>query len=445
MQATDAGWSIRMAILSDPVLDRPLVAGEDFFVAPVAWLDRHEMLYTANGHIRKRRFNEWSSINIPFRAAVGKTSAFNNVEVPVRELPALEEPSGITVIRAGRLYDGVGNTYRNDSDIVIEGGRIAAVEDRDERPGAIVIDLGDVTVLPGYVDAYATLPDDVDESLGPLLLSLGITTLVAEHRSAAALNSTWSGKNIPGPRVLAASALQNVDSESEAPWLVTVTGDMSAGVSQRNSVRHWQSQGVAVLADSWQVGLGSGASLLIGAGTMPSSPGGKSYQDVQLASGTGVITFVSGLADNSTPGLDSIRNSRQALLLPNPVTPTRRFTAAPDLSAAASTVVLGSKPNGLQPGVALHAEFRALVAAGLSEEQALKAAGVNAAGALGLGLKLGRIATGAAADLVLVDGDPLNNIGDTLKIIGVVRNGRFFSVSGLIDRSADAKQAKTVE
>jgi hypothetical protein len=220
---------------------------------------------------------------------------------------------------------------------------------------------------------------------------------------------------------------------------------MSAGVSQRNSVRHWQSQGVAVLADSWQVGLGSGASLLIGAGTMPSSPGGKSYQDVQLASGTGVITFVSGLADNSTPGLDSIRNSRQALLLPNPVTPTRRFTAAPNLSAAASTVVLGSKPNGLQPGVALHAEFRALVAAGLSEEQALKAAGVNAAGALGLGLKLGRIATGAAADLVLVDGDPLNNIGDTLKIIGVVRNGRFFSVSGLIDRSADAKQVKTVE
>jgi hypothetical protein len=445
MQTTDAGWSIRMAILSDPVLDRPLVAGEDFFVAPVAWLDRQEMLYTANGHIRKRRFNEWSSINIPFRAAVGKTSAFNNAEVPVRELPALEEPSGITVIRAGRLYDGVGNTYRNDRDIVIEGGRIAAVEDRDERPGAIVIDLGDVTVLPGYVDAYAALPDDVDESLGPLLLSLGITTMVAEHRNAAALNSTWSGKNIPGPRVLAASALQNIDSESEAPWLVTVTGDMSAGVSQRNSVRHWQSQGVAVLADSWQVGLGSGASLLIGAGTMPSSPGGKSYQDVQLASGTGVITFVSGLADNSTPGLDSIRNSRQALLLPNPVTPTRRFTAAPNLSAAASTVVLGSKPNGLQPGVALHAEFRALVAAGLSEEQALKAAGVNAAGALGLGLKLGRIATGAAADLVLVDGDPLNNIGDTLKIIGVVRNGRFFSVSGLIDRSADAKQAKTVE
>ena len=50
-----------------------------------------------------------------------------------------------------------------------------------------------------------------------------------------------------------------------------------------------------------------------------------------------------------------------------------------------------------------------------------------------------------AADLVLVDGDPLRNIGDALKIVGVVRNGRFFSVSGLIDRAADAKATKTVE
>ena len=445
MQNAADGWSIRMAILSDPVLDRPLVTGEDFFVAPVTWLDRQQLLYTANGHIRKRRFNGWSSIDIPFRAAVGKTNAFSKTEIAVRELPALEEPEGMTVIRAGRLYDGVGGTYRNNRDIVIEGGRIAAVEDRAERAGAIVIDLGDVTVLPGYVDAYATLPGDVDESLGPLLLSLGVTTLVTENSNAAALNSTWSGKDVPGPRVLAASALQDVDSTAEAPWLVTVTGDMSAGVAQRDSVRHWQSEGVAVLADSWQAGLGSGASLLIGAGTMPSSPGGKSYQDVQLASGAGVITFVSGLADSSTPGVDSIRNSRQALLLPNPVTPTRRFATAPDLSAAASTVVLGSKPNGLQAGVALHAELRALVAAGLSEAQALKATGVNAATALGLGLQLGRIAAGAAADLVLVDGDPLNDIGDTLKIVAVVRNGRFFSVSGLIDRSANARQDKTVE
>ena len=97
------------------------------------------------------------------------------------------------------------------------------------------------------------------------------------------------------------------------------------------------------------------------------------------------------------------------------------------------------------PGVALHAEFRALIEAGLNAEQALKAAGVNAADALGIGLRLGRIATGAAADLLLVDGDPLADISDAIKIIGVVRNGRFFSVSGLMDRAASARQPETVE
>ena len=236
--------------------------------------------------------------------------------------------------------------------------------------------------------------------MGPLLLSLGVTTLVADHPDAANLNLRWSGKDTPGPRILPANSIRDFD---------------------------------------------TGATLLMNVGSTPVSPAGNSYQDVQIAMGPGASTFVSGLADSATPTLASIFTVRQALLLPHPVTPIRRFAEAPDLSAIASTVVLGSKPNGLQAGLALHAEFRALVAAGLSEEQAIKAAGVNAATALGLALKLGRIATGAAADLVLVDGDPLNNIGDTLRIIGIVRNGRFFSVSGLIERSENAKRAKTVE
>ena len=445
MQLGEDGWTVRMTILSKPVLDREIIAGEDFFVAPVSWLDRQQMVYTANGHIRKRRFDSWTSINVPFRATVGKGDAYGDTPPAVRDLPPIDEPQGLTVIRAGRLYNGIDSTYRSNPDIVIEGGHIAAVENRKDRTGAIVIDLGDVTVVPGYIDAYAALPEDADESLGPLLLGLGITTLVAEHERAEALNAVWSGKDVPGPRVLAANSMVDASAAPQLPWLVTVTGDMTAGVAQRDAVQNLQSRGVAVLADNWQVGLGSGAALLIGTQTMPTSPAGRSYQDVQVASGAGTITLVSGLADISTPEIDAVLRSRPALLISDSVSLTRRFAGPPNLSAAAATVVLGSQPNGMPPGVSLHAEFRALVAAGLSAEQALKAAGVNAAGALGLSPRLGRIATGAAADLVLIDGDPLNRIGDTLKIIGIVRNGRFFSVSGLIDRSAKAREAKTVE
>jgi imidazolonepropionase-like amidohydrolase len=127
--------------------------------------------------------------------------------------------------------------------------------------------------------------------------------------------------------------------------------------------------------------------------------------------------------------------SRQARLLKGFPTALRRFSEAPQVAAQTSSIVLGSRTNGLPPGLGLHAELLALSGAGLDTEHVLRAAGINVARVLGLGLQLGRIAPGASADLVLVDGDPLNDIRDTLKIVGVVRNGRFFSTIGLLERS----------
>ncbi|MDH3846782.1 MAG: amidohydrolase family protein, partial [Gammaproteobacteria bacterium] len=238
---------------------------------------------------------------------------------------------------------------------------------------------------------------------------------------------------VPGPRIL--EARPAADAADPAAWLVTVAGDMNSGMEQRDRVEQWQQQGVPVLAETWQVALGSGASLLLGAAALPGSSGGHQYRDMKLAAGSNEpITIVSGLADAQTPGLDALLSSRQAGLLGGEFAPVRRFAQPPRLNSGKTTVVLGSKPNGLPPGLGLHAEFRALAAAGLTPEQALRAAGVNAASALGVGLQLGRIAVGSLADLVIVDGDPLADIDDALNVVGVVRNGRFFSTIGLIDR-----------
>ncbi len=68
--------------------------------------------------------------------------------------------------------------------------------------------------------------------------------------------------------------------------------------------------------------------------------------------------------------------------------------------------------------------------------------GANAAAAMLADPYLGRIAIGAAADLVFVDGDPLGKLVDALNVVAVVRNGRFYSVSGLFDR---ARRAQSVE
>ena len=60
--------------------------------------------------------------------------------------------------------------------------------------------------------------------------------------------------------------------------------------------------------------------------------------------------------------------------------------------------------------------------------------GKNAATMLGLDNQIGTITPGAMADLILVGGDPLNNFDDLLRIVAVVRNGRFFSLVSLLER-----------
>jgi hypothetical protein len=428
----DDGLSISMLILSDPLLERTLIADQDLFLAPVAWLDRQQMFYAANGVIRNRQFNSWISKTVPFRATIGRPDSQTARNRPPRDLTIADEPSGQLVLRAARFFDGIGGGYREAQDIVIEGGRIRAIDAQKDRPGAILVDMGNLTILPGFIDGYAGLPQDMDESLGPLLLSFGVTTMVAQHEQADELNTRWAGKEMPGPRLLGASTL--ADAADTTPWLITVAGDMNAGLQQREMVDGWQQLGVPVLAETWQVGLGSGAALLLGGTTLPASPEGHRYQDMELATGQGPVTIISGLADAQTPGLDSLLTSRQATLLGTPSSPVRRFTASPRLAAGSASVVIGSKPNGMAPGIGLHAELRALAAAGLTPEQTLRAAGVNAAAVLGLGLQVGRIATGSVADLVIVDGDPLGDIDDALQVVGIVRNGRFFSTIGLIER-----------
>jgi hypothetical protein len=203
----------------------------------------------------------------------------------------------------------------------------------------------------------------------------------------------------------------------------------------QDSLEHWRAQKLPILAESWNVGLLVGADLLLGADHVPASPLGRRYADMAIAAGNGPVTLVSGLADAETPGMLQLRQSRQAALAAQPETRPRRFSSIPDMTGATSTVVVGSKPNGLPPGMALHAELRALTAAGLGGDRVLKAVGSNAASALGLQGELGRIAAGTLADLVIVAGDPRARISDALEVVAVVRNGRFFSQVSLLERA----------
>ncbi|MFC8428276.1 amidohydrolase family protein [Streptomyces sp. NPDC057253] len=78
----------------------------------------------------------------------------------------------------------------------------------------------------------------------------------------------------------------------------------------------------------------------------------------------------------------------------------------------------------LVPGFALHDELALLVAAGLTPAQVLRAATQDAARTLSLP-SVGTVARGQAADLLVLDADPLRDIRNTRSIHGVVVDGRW--------------------
>ncbi len=84
--------------------------------------------------------------------------------------------------------------------------------------------------------------------------------------------------------------------------------------------------------------------------------------------------------------------------------------------------VVRSHPS-VQPGSVTHTEMEMLSWAGLSNEAILAAATRNAALALGLGAFVGTLEPGKFADLVIVSGNPLEDISALWNVEMVVKEG----------------------
>jgi imidazolonepropionase-like amidohydrolase len=73
-------------------------------------------------------------------------------------LPAAAQTPGTVVLKAARLFDGRGDTMMTPAVVVVESGTIKAVGTALAVPaGAQVLDLGDATLLPGFIDAHVHL------------------------------------------------------------------------------------------------------------------------------------------------------------------------------------------------------------------------------------------------------------------------------------------------
>jgi imidazolonepropionase-like amidohydrolase len=83
------------------------------------------------------------------------------------------------------------------------------------------------------------------------------------------------------------------------------------------------------------------------------------------------------------------------------------------------------------PGFAIHHELRMLVEAGLTPYEALATGNVNVAKFLQEEDSFGTIAPGQRADLVLLEANPLADVGNLRQIAGVMLQGRWLSQADL--------------
>lgn len=91
---------------------------------------------------------------------------------------------------------------------------------------------------------------------------------------------------------------------------------------------------------------------------------------------------------------------------------------------------------GLVGGFALHGELRELVDAGLSPYQALRAATAGPFEYLGEADRAGTIAVGKRGDLLLVEGNPLEDVAAASRVAGVWTQGRWLPAEELRARLA---------
>jgi len=103
------------------------------------------------------------------------------------------------------------------------------------------------------------------------------------------------------------------------------------------------------------------------------------------------------------------------------------FAAYPHYLAASGAPVTGS-----MPGISMHTELEMLVRLGLSPREALAAATNNYSLQFGWN-ELGQIAPGRRADILVVDGDPTENVWNARRISGLIMDGNVLDRDRLLN------------
>jgi hypothetical protein len=395
----------------------------------------------------------WSTdgrtLNVDARAAVatgaavtvqvaGTPAAGSGGTTPSPEpIPALRwktpAPPPDYVVEVGRLFDGVRATYRRHVDMHIRGGRIAAIVGRGVLPvTGSVIDARDATVIPGLIDVHAHQSAFVGERLGRAWLAYGVTTvreLAATPGEALERAEAWASGRSVGPRLIVTPDTAPAAVNPE-PTYAIADGFVHSLRRQAAELRI-----PSVAAQAYPVRLRTDSAPR--GPWLELSPGFAAYQDGISRLVTAGTTFVAGLG--ALAGLDATSRvtrdpAYRALFtaveqaawqqpdeLDLPLPALRSEVAR--LVRAGGRVAIGSDAPAVPFGLGVHLELAELARAGIANDQLLRMATVEGALALGLEQQVGTLEEGKVADFVVLNGDPLATIDDTLEIVAVAKAG----------------------
>ena len=151
--------------------------------------------------------------------------------------------------------------------------------------------------------------------------------------------------------------------------------------------------------------------------------------------------ITSSLFDLRQIPMDNIPERRRGLLeKPPPLTePTVALHNLKKVHDAGIPIAMGTDAGniGTLHGASIHPEMALMQRAGLSPQAILHSATVGGARVMGRAHELGTIQPGMLADLVVLAGDPLQDIRNLARVQLVVKNGRVFRPQTLVPDTAE--------
>jgi imidazolonepropionase-like amidohydrolase len=372
-----------------------------------------------------------------------------------------------------RVVDGTGAAPLEDATVVVRGDRIAAVGPRDQvtvPEGVEPLDAAGLTVVAGLWDMHGHVSQI---EWGQAYLAAGVTTvrdMGGERRFLTAFRDAVDEDRALGPRMVLAGIVDGNDSLSfgmvtastPAEGRAVVDGYHDEGFRQMKLYSRLRPEVVAAItARAHELGMtvtGHVPSALtlqeaVAAGMDEVAHMPLRGQDREVMADLAVLAEAGTVVDPTQvwgellgrsratpiadfePGIRAVAGPMAANYQgatsdasPGEVRERLRANLARVKAMWDAGVPIVAGTDGAVPGVSLLRELELYVAAGLTPTQALQAATVVPARALGMADEVGTVEVGKRADLLVLEGDPLTDISNLRLGRWVVVRGRVFDM-----------------